>query len=79
LSAWEPFRDVIPESERGCFVDAYKKRLNSNDMETQVSVSVVFFSQLAFLYHFLPSHNKTSLNISLVSEMLFHLFGLNSS
>ncbi|GFP88684.1 proline iminopeptidase [Phtheirospermum japonicum] len=34
--AWEPFRDLIPENERGCFVDAYHKRLNSNDKETQV-------------------------------------------
>ncbi|WVY93681.1 hypothetical protein V8G54_032769 [Vigna mungo] len=33
--AWEPFRDLIPESERGCFVDAYNKRLNSNNIETQ--------------------------------------------
>jgi len=44
MSAWEPFRDLIPESERGCFVDAYKKRLNSNDIETQVSVSGFLFS-----------------------------------
>lgn len=36
-AAWEYFRDLIPESERGCFVDAYCKRLNSSDMETQVS------------------------------------------
>ncbi|KAL0356968.1 UNVERIFIED_CONTAM: Proline iminopeptidase [Sesamum calycinum] len=33
--AWEPFRDLIPESERGCFVDAYHKRLNSSDKQTQ--------------------------------------------
>ncbi|KAM6558987.1 hypothetical protein CsatA_028226 [Cannabis sativa] len=33
--AWEPFRDLIPEKERGCFVDAYSKRLNSDDLETQ--------------------------------------------
>lgn len=54
MSAWEPFRDLIPESERGCFVDAYNKRLNSNDIETQVSVSVVFLSQHAFLHLVLP-------------------------
>ncbi|CAJ2631287.1 unnamed protein product [Trifolium pratense] len=23
--AWEPFRDLIPENERGCFLDAYKE------------------------------------------------------
>ncbi|GER43289.1 proline iminopeptidase [Striga asiatica] len=37
--AWESFRDLIPESERGCFVDAYHKRLNSNDKETQYSAA----------------------------------------
>lgn len=41
-TAWEPFRDLIPEAERGSFIDAYKKRLNSDDMETQVGVSSVF-------------------------------------
>lgn len=40
--AWEPFRDFIPESERGCFVDAYHKRLNSNDKETQVILPLLF-------------------------------------
>ncbi|KAJ6948755.1 proline iminopeptidase isoform X3 [Populus alba x Populus x berolinensis] len=34
--AWESFRDFIPENERGCFVDAYSKRLNSDDLETQL-------------------------------------------
>uniref|UniRef100_A0A2P2KIU8 Proline iminopeptidase n=1 Tax=Rhizophora mucronata TaxID=61149 RepID=A0A2P2KIU8_RHIMU len=34
--AWEPFRDLIPEDERGCFIEAYHKRLNSDDKETQV-------------------------------------------
>uniref|UniRef100_A0A2N9J9W2 Proline iminopeptidase n=1 Tax=Fagus sylvatica TaxID=28930 RepID=A0A2N9J9W2_FAGSY len=33
--AWEPFRDLIPENERGSFLHAYKKRLNSDDLETQ--------------------------------------------
>jgi len=37
-AAWEPFRDLIPENERGCFVEAYHKRLNSDDKETQVSI-----------------------------------------
>lgn len=35
-AAWEPFRDLIPENERTCFIEAYHKRLNSDDMETQV-------------------------------------------
>lgn len=33
--AWEPFRDLIPENERGSFINAYRKRLNSDDMATQ--------------------------------------------
>lgn len=39
--AWEPFRDLIPESERGCFIDAYHKRLNSDDKQTQVSLNIL--------------------------------------
>ncbi|KAL2928608.1 Proline iminopeptidase [Bienertia sinuspersici] len=38
--AWEPFRDLIPEGERGCFLDAYHKRLNSDDKETQAFARV---------------------------------------
>lgn len=37
--AWEPFRDLIPENERGCFIEAYKKRLHSDDMETQYAAA----------------------------------------
>ncbi|GMQ01285.1 hypothetical protein CsSME_00047975 [Camellia sinensis var. sinensis] len=33
--AWESFRDLIPENERESFIDAYWKRLNSVDLETQ--------------------------------------------
>lgn len=36
LIAWEEFRDLIPENERGSLVDAYHKRLNSDNLETQV-------------------------------------------
>lgn len=42
-AAWESFRDFIPENERGCFIDAYSKRLNSDDLETQVSYYLFFF------------------------------------
>ncbi|CAN6544565.1 unnamed protein product [Malus baccata var. baccata] len=35
VNTWEPFRDLIPENERDCFVGAYKKRLNSDDQEIQ--------------------------------------------
>lgn len=37
--AWEPFRDLIPENERGSFIDAYWKRLNSDDLETQYAAA----------------------------------------
>ncbi|CAL5358178.1 unnamed protein product [Camellia sinensis] len=41
--AWESFRDLIPENERESFIDAYWKRLNSVDLETQKS-STYFLS-----------------------------------
>ena len=37
-SAWEDYRDFIPEEERGNFVAAYHKRLNSSDPSLQVLV-----------------------------------------
>ncbi|KAG7579083.1 Alpha/beta hydrolase fold-1 [Arabidopsis thaliana x Arabidopsis arenosa] len=37
--AWEEFRDLIPENERGSLVDAYHKRLNSDDLETQYAAA----------------------------------------
>lgn len=39
-TAWEQFRDLIPENERGSFVDAYRKRLNSDDKEVQVRLAL---------------------------------------
>lgn len=48
ITAWEPFRDLIPENERGCFVDAYSKRLNSDDLETQVRLLLVFAHEPSF-------------------------------
>lgn len=46
-TAWESFRDLIPENERSCFVDAYNKRLNSDDKETQVRV--ILFALMTYL------------------------------
>lgn len=34
--AWEPFRDFIPENERSSLINAYHKRLNSDDMDVKV-------------------------------------------
>lgn len=47
-TAWEPFRDLIPENERESFLHAYKKRLNSDDVETQVRVSFYFIENFIF-------------------------------
>ncbi|KAL8541679.1 hypothetical protein ACS0TY_002804 [Phlomoides rotata] len=53
--AWEPFRDHIPESERGCFVDAYNKRLNSNDKETQYAAARAWTKWEMMTAHLLPN------------------------
>ncbi|KAK6163554.1 hypothetical protein DH2020_000418 [Rehmannia glutinosa] len=53
--AWEPFRDLIPESERGCFVDAYHKRLNSNDKETQYAAARAWTKWEMMTAHLLPN------------------------
>lgn len=45
LKAWEEFRDLIPQNERGSLVDAYHRRLNSDDMETQVSRDLIIFTR----------------------------------
>lgn len=36
VSAWEEYRDLIPEDERGNFVAAYSKRLKSTDPAVEV-------------------------------------------
>ncbi|KAL3621035.1 hypothetical protein CASFOL_035947 [Castilleja foliolosa] len=53
--AWEPFRDLIPENERGCFVDAYHKRLNSNDKETQYAAARAWTTWELMTAHLLPN------------------------
>ncbi|KAL6545855.1 hypothetical protein OROGR_009729 [Orobanche gracilis] len=53
--AWEPFRDLIPENERGCFVDAYSKRLNSNDKETQYAAAREWTKWELMTAHLLPN------------------------
>ncbi|CAM6083509.1 unnamed protein product [Calypogeia fissa] len=37
--AWEPYRDFIPEKERGDFLTAYSKRLNSSDRAVQLAAA----------------------------------------
>ncbi|CAA2984432.1 proline iminopeptidase [Olea europaea subsp. europaea] len=53
--AWEPFRDLIPESERGCFVKAYHKRLNSDDKETQYAASRAWTIWEMMTAHLIPN------------------------
>ncbi|XP_047983332.1 proline iminopeptidase [Salvia hispanica] len=53
--AWEPFRDLIPESERGCFVDAYHKRLDSSDKETQYAAARAWTKWEMMTAHLLPN------------------------
>ncbi|MBC7396461.1 MAG: prolyl aminopeptidase [Bdellovibrionales bacterium] len=38
--AWEAYRDHIPPAERGNFVEAYYKRLTSNDPEVRLAAAV---------------------------------------
>jgi len=56
--AWEPFRDLIPENERGSFVDAYKKRLNSDDMETQYAAARAWTKWEMETAHLLPNEEN---------------------
>ncbi|XP_042978868.1 proline iminopeptidase-like isoform X1 [Carya illinoinensis] len=53
--AWEPFRDLIPENERESFIDAYNKRLNSNDMETQYAAARAWTKWEMMTAHLLPN------------------------
>lgn len=39
---WEPYRDAIPEGERGDFISAYHKRLTSEDRATRVKFARIW-------------------------------------
>ncbi|XP_021717189.1 proline iminopeptidase-like isoform X2 [Chenopodium quinoa] len=56
--AWEQFRDLIPESERGCFVDAYHKRLNSDDKETQLAAAKAWTTLEMMTAHLIPNEDN---------------------
>ncbi|KAB2600689.1 proline iminopeptidase [Pyrus ussuriensis x Pyrus communis] len=56
--AWEPFRDLIPENERGCFLDAYKKRLNSDDQEIQYAAARAWTMWEMMTAHLLPNNEN---------------------
>ncbi|XP_022899278.1 proline iminopeptidase [Olea europaea var. sylvestris] len=53
--AWEPFRDLIPKSERGCFIKAYHKRLNSDDKEIQYAASRAWTKWEMMTAHLIPN------------------------
>uniref|UniRef100_A0A803MC62 Proline iminopeptidase n=1 Tax=Chenopodium quinoa TaxID=63459 RepID=A0A803MC62_CHEQI len=56
--AWEQFRDLVPESERGCFVDAYHKRLNSDDKETQLAAAKAWTTWEMMTAHLIPNEDN---------------------
>lgn len=68
-TAWEQFRDFIPENERDCFVTAYHKRLNSEDLETQVSVMLWFYSFIESLKKLLKQfiERRDTVNMCLIT------------
>ncbi|XP_057976826.1 proline iminopeptidase [Malania oleifera] len=56
--AWEPFRDLIPENERRSFIDAYNKRLNSDDMETQYAAARAWTKWEMMTAHLIPNEEN---------------------
>lgn len=56
--AWEPFRDFIPENERGCFIDAYHKRLNSSDINTKITAAKIWTTWELMTAHLIPNEEN---------------------
>ncbi|KAI7991174.1 Proline iminopeptidase [Camellia lanceoleosa] len=56
--AWESFRDLIPENERESFIDAYWKRLNSVDLETQYVAARAWTKWELMTAHLLPNEDN---------------------
>lgn len=56
--AWEPFRDFIPENERGSFIEAYHKRLNSSDIFTKVTASKIWTTWELMTSHLIPNEEN---------------------
>ncbi|XP_039121782.1 proline iminopeptidase isoform X1 [Dioscorea cayenensis subsp. rotundata] len=53
--AWEPFRDFIPENERGSLIKAYHKRLNSDDMQTKLMAAKIWTTWELMTAHLIPN------------------------
>ncbi|XP_057862607.1 proline iminopeptidase-like isoform X2 [Cryptomeria japonica] len=56
--AWESFRDFIPEEERGDFVNAYHKRLNSSDKEIQNKAAKIWTKLEMATSYLLPNEDS---------------------
>ncbi|OWM63713.1 proline iminopeptidase isoform X1 [Punica granatum] len=56
--AWEPFRDLIPENERQCFISAYSKRLNSDNMDTQYAAARAWTTWEMMTAHLHPNEEN---------------------
>ncbi|KAL8155775.1 hypothetical protein AgCh_000978 [Apium graveolens] len=55
--AWEEFRDLIPENERECFITAYHKRLNSENLETQYEAARAWTMWEMKTAHLIPNED----------------------
>uniref|UniRef100_A0A0C9S0R9 Proline iminopeptidase n=1 Tax=Wollemia nobilis TaxID=56998 RepID=A0A0C9S0R9_9CONI len=56
--AWELFRDFIPEEERGDFIGAYHKRLNTSDPEMQNKAAKVWTKLEMVTSYLLPNEDS---------------------
>lgn len=56
--AWEAYRDLIPENERGNFVAAYNKRLNSTDPDVELAASKAWTNWEMTTSYLLPNEES---------------------
>ncbi|KAJ7533974.1 hypothetical protein O6H91_13G073800 [Diphasiastrum complanatum] len=56
--AWEPYRDFIPDDERSDFVTAYGKRLNSDDLDTQLAAAKAWTNWEMATSHLIPNEES---------------------
>jgi len=58
--AWEPFRDYIPEDERGDMLKAYHRRLNSEDQAVRLEAAKIWSKWEAMTSKLLPDPEFTA-------------------
>eukprot|EP00250_Pteridium_aquilinum_P006395 c16334_g1_i1 orf=45-1043(+) len=56
--AWEDYRDLIPEDERGNFVAAYSKRLKSNDPAVKLAASKAWTNWEMITSYLIPNEES---------------------